>query len=373
MIRAMRFQLACLAFVCAALLQVGHRYKTDCPKNSNFAIEAVKPELQIAVDEKLELLYAVFALAEYPLLSKQSSSYKTAVYHQFQPYKEHQAVILAKKLMYRGFNFDYAVNWLYQHDELPELRKSSQVAFDFSQRPMNEDSLVMLRHALSDFHQTSGFGQFYQQQKPFFDEMISLAKQNMERDDLIPLIQGFFGVQEQGTYRVILSPLLHSGGFAINRPQAKEMFALVGPNGNKDSIPTFDQVFLEQDLVIHEFSHNYANPVVGEFMEELSKYRTILYEPFKEKVKEEGYASWEAYMYELMVRATTARIVADSYGYEEAKVLLDYEASVGFDKAIWLFMVLEEYTQNRHEYPQFADYMPALLKRLASKKAQLSE
>lgn len=198
--------------------------------------------------------------------------------------------------------------------------------------------------------------------------MVSGVRDSFSRKDIIQVIENYFGIKESAEYAVVLSPLLHSGGFTIEVADRHELYALVGPGGLKDSFPEFDKVFLEQDLVIHEFSHNYANPVVEQFMDETKKFEKDLFPAVREKVEQEGYATWEGFMFELIVRATTIRIVENMYGTEAATELTNYEISVGFEYVIEIVDELKIYEAQRDKYPTLAEFYPNIIRRLGEIK-----
>ena len=326
--------------------------------------QSTKTALKFRTDRNLETLYIAFLLADYPVVTPHESSYKLEVFKYFDQYREHDAIQILRKIMYQEFNFDYAVNWLYQHSDFPEFEKSRKIEYAFQDRLMNQDTLELFRKGLIKFYNETHCDSFLENQKDFLDEMTKNVRDSFERKDIIQVIEGYFGIEKNADYFVILSPLLHSGGFAIERTDKSQMFALIGPSGVKDSIPIFDKAFLEYDLVIHEFSHNYANPIVDEFMDETRQFEQALYTPIQEKLKNEGCGNWETFMYELIVRTTTIRIVENTYGKEAASELIEYEKSVGFEYVVELAELLKDYENNRDKYPTLRDFFPELIKGL---------
>lgn len=333
-------------------------------EDSSSIVQSDTTSLEFRTDRRVETLYIVFLLADYPLLTPFPNSYKTDALEYFGKYKNHNAVVLAKALVEKGFVADYAVSWLFQFSDFPEFARTGTVSFPFAKRPLPADSLELFRKELIRFYTETECEFFFKTQEGFYQTMVAAVRDSFSRKDIIPVIETYFGIKKSAEYEVILSPLMHSGGFAIERSDKNALYALVGPGAVKDSFPEFDKVFLEQDLVIHEFSHNYANPIVEQFMAETKKLEKDLFPAVREKVEQEGYASWESFMFELIVRATTIRIVENVYGTEAAAELIDYETSVGFEYVTAIADELKTYEAQRDKYPTLVEFYPNIIRRL---------
>ena len=340
----------------------------NCKNKGGSLVSPESSSVFFSTDKRIETLYFVFLLSDYPLVTTHSSGYKTSVLHYFDKYRDHQAVLLAKELTSKGFSFDYAVNWVYQHSDFPALEKSYEVSFPFHERKISPDSLERFREELVRFYHQTNCDGFFTVQHEFLEQMVDRVEGSFGKKNIIGVIEDYYGVKKDADYYVILSPLLHSGGFSIERSnlhdKKKELYAVIGPSGLKDSLPEFDKVFLEQDMVIHEFSHNYANPIVEKFIHQTASLEQAVYNPVKKKVKEEGYDSYEAFLYELIVRATTLRIVEIVYGEEEAEQLLEYEKSAGFASIEKVAEALKKYEKQRDKYPSLEEFFPEIINSL---------
>lgn len=337
----------------------------DLKKEDSTVLETSKnTELEISIDEKVEVMYYVFALTDYPLVSRHASTYKAAVLDYFKPYQQHKAVKIAKELFELGFGADFPISWIYQYDQLPELQKTAEVDFPFEL--IAADSLDLFRDALKEFYMDSDCKGFIASQQSFLDEMIQSTKDSITSNNIIEIIEDYFGVRKEASYTLVLSPLLHQGGFSVERMGKAQLYAVVGPNKIKDSIPQFDRVFLEQDMIIHEFGHNYTNPIIDQHYDQMIELGEVMFPLVKEAAAEEGYASWEAYLYELLDRSTTIRITESTYGHEAAEELLNYEKSVGFEHCELLLGALKEYEKQRDKYKKLGDFFPEIIRVLES-------
>jgi hypothetical protein len=320
--------------------------------------------LEFKIDKRLETLYFVYLLADYPLITRFDNAYKADAITYFAPHKDHKAVTLTRNLMERGFATDYAVNWIFQFSDFPEFKKNRWIDFPFDARPLNADSMSMLQKELINFYNEAKCETFFAREKDFLDAMVRDVRDSFTRKDIIDVITSYFGVTTEATFQVVLSPLLHSGGYSVERKDKKEISALVGPGSAKDGRPVFDKVLLEQDLVIHEFSHIFANRVVEIYEPQAEHLEAKIYPQVKEMTAEEGYASYESFMMELIVRATTIRIVEGVYGKEAAQELIDYEKSVGFGYVVDIGEELANYEKQRDKYRTFFDFYPVIITRL---------
>lgn len=332
---------------------------------ASFAAQpAEKSSLEFKVDKRLETLYYVFLLADYPLVTRFDNTYKADAKTYFQSYKDHQAVTLVRKLMENGFATDYAVSWLYQYSGFPQFKKQGSVNYPFEEMGLNKDSLELLHAALIDFYKTAKCDAFLAKEKSFLSTMIKNAEDSFSRKDVVKVIEDYFGVKSNAKFYIVLSPLLHSGGYSLERTDAHEVYALIGPGSSENGMPVFDKIFMEQDIAIHEFTHNYANIIVDLYMAQSKPLEPKIFPPVKDLVADQGYPDWKTFMYELLVRATTIRIAEKMYGKAAADELVEYEKSVGFQYVVEVCDELAKYETQRDKYPTMTDFYPVILKRL---------
>lgn len=321
--------------------------------------------IEFRIDKRIESCYIVFLLTgKYPVMTPFANEYKTDALAYFSKHKNHKAVWLADYLVQRKFYADYAVSWMLQHSDFPDFNKNYAINFPFEGRQLNADTLELFREEMINFYKDADCEQFFTAQQNFLEKMVASVRSDLTRQDLVKIIEDYFGEKKEAGYTVILSPLVHSGGFAVERTDKNELFAVIGPGGVQEGFPQFEKVYLEQDMIIHEFSHNYANPVTEKFMKKTRKFEAKLFPPVKEAVTNEGYADWESFITELIVRATTLRIVERTYGREAAEELLEYENYVGFIYVRDIADELKIYEAQRKKYPGFEHFYPQIVKRL---------
>ncbi|QFZ54231.1 DUF4932 domain-containing protein [Oceanihabitans sp. IOP_32] len=321
-----------------------------------------KSELKITIDERIETLYSVAFLDNYFLIGKHDNLYKQKLVKQLQPLKQHKAVQLFDSLS-KNHHFTYyrTVEWALQHSNFPEFRKINKNLGD------NQTLLEEFREELIKFNQDSLFQHYWEVVKPINEQIISQIKKSETIDELPIYLEKYYG-KKLSSYNLILSPLLHSGGFnseITDQNGKKEVYALIGPNGEIDFVPYFDKNYMETDMILHEFGHSFVNPLVEKYDIEIERLKSKYFtQKLEENAKLQGYGEWKYVFNELLLRATTIQIAQKHFGKEKANKLLEYEKSIGFELVEKILEILREYETNRNKYVDFDKFYPILIERM---------
>lgn len=203
--------------------------------------------------------------------------------------------------------------------------------------------------------------------KPINEQIISQIKKSETIDELPIYLEKYYG-KKLSSYNLILSPLLHSGGFnseITDQNGKKEVYALIGPNGEIDFVPYFDKNYMETDMILHEFGHSFVNPLVEKYDIEIERLKSKYFtQKLEENAKLQGYGEWKYVFNELLLRATTIQIAQKHFGKEKANKLLEYEKSIGFELVEKILEILREYETNRNKYVDFDKFYPILIERM---------
>lgn len=293
-----------------------------------------KSELNITIDERIETIYSIAFLDNYFLVSNHDNLYKSKLRKKLDALKNHKAVVLFDTLSKKhGFNFYKVTHWALQFGKFPELNKVREVAEPY---PFVEtDSEYLLKNFKKEFisfNQDSLFQEYLTEIKPLNEKIIDQVKESKTIQELPTYLERYYGT-ELGSYNLILSPLVHSGGFNAEFIEngKKEVYAIIGPNGEIDFIPYFDQDYLETDMILHEFGHSFVNPLMDKYDKEIESLKNQYFtKKLEQSGKNQGYKEWKYIFNELLLRATTIRITEKNFGTEKAKELLDYENQLDF-------------------------------------------
>lgn len=329
-----------------------------------------KSRLYVSVDERIETLYTIALYSDYFLINNHNNINKMELLKDnFKDLRKHKAVILFDSLS-RKYDFSYyrIIDWALVHSPMPEFRiiNSLPIKSPFVTAG-HEHLLEEFEEQFRYFAQDSLFVSYL---KNVSDNNSAIIKQVSDSETLmqIPMfLENFYG-KKLSSYNLILSPLVHSGGFnseVIDTKGKRMVYACVGPNGEIDFKPYFEREFIEMDLLLHEFGHSFVNPLMEQYRDRIQALKSLYYtKEFEMAAKKQGYSEWKYAFNEALVRATTILITEKQFGMEKAKDLLTYEKGIGFSLTESIVKIVSEnYIPSK--YKSFDIFYPQLLCRLA--------
>ena len=327
-----------------------------------------KSKLNITIDERIETIYSIAFLDNYFLVSNHDNLYKSKLNNKFKSLKSHNAVALFNTLSKKhGFNFNNVTDWVLQFGKFPKLNKVREVINPDSFDESKGDYLIQkFKKEFISFNQDSLFQAYLIEVKELNEKVINQVKQSKSIQHLPAYLEKYYGT-ELGSYNLILSPLVHSGGFNSKfiADEKNEVYAIIGPNGEIEHIPYFEKEYLEMDMILHEFGHSFVNPLTEKFQNEIETIKENYYtESLKKDGESQAYSEWKSLFNELVIRAITIRIANKNFGTEKAKELLDYEKSIGFSLVGNIVEILREYENDREKYSKLSEFYPILIERM---------
>ncbi len=338
---------------------------------SLMSVNCFPQKLNITIDERIETLYSVAYLSDYFLVNKHDNIFKQRLNEICKPLKNHKAVHLLDSLSANySFNYYRPIEWVLSFSQFSEFKKindkdSISAGFNSEKRRL----LSELKNELLNFHKDSLYQKYLSSVENYKAIVLSALNSSKSIKQLPGYLKEYYG-KSLMSYNLIVSPFVHSGGFNIeiqNTNQNKEVYAVIGPNGEVDFIPYFDKDYLEYDMILHEFGHSFVNPLLDKYSEDIEQLSQQYYtDNLKYAGKQQGYSKWKYVFNELLVRATTICIVKKYISLEKAEELLMYEKSIGFGLVELFVMYLEDYENNRNQYKTFDDYYHKLIQKLKS-------
>lgn len=351
----MKASILLLTFIISANL---FAQKSESKLNSEFVV----------VDERVELLYTIEYLAQSPFVSHHQTLVKWEIDDSLSRFSNHEAVLLFKEMEQQyGFTYYRPLNWLLQYSDFPNFEKQRE-AINCGELIKNEnvEYLEKFRKSLIDFYNVTNFHSFYSNHYDFYNKLLNNVIKSKTLNEIPHFLEIFYGTK-LNSYNVILSPLLHQGGYNLEYKNSNciEVFAIIGPNGELEFSPIFDKDFLEKDLMIHEFSHSFVNPLVEKYKDFIMGLETKYFnDSLQKSAKNEGYSDWIDVFDEMLVRSNTILITKENYGAEDANYLLNYELNSGFYLIPQILEIMEEYENNRQVYKKYDDFLPILIIKL---------
>jgi hypothetical protein len=319
--------------------------------------------LQVGVDERIELVTAIQLLAGYEYLTEAQIGYKDEVAKAFAAYKDHEVVQYYKAMS--GWFYGMPPLSLVLHYELPGFKQTIPYNYEDSavlRYSQKKDSLERFMQLAQDFYVKSNFHAFYTGHKTFYDKITAPIKAIADAHDFAGIMEQHFG-KKQAAYHIILSPLQMDAGFGpmLSGKKGNYLYAIVGPKGDSKDIPDFEGEILYNELVVHEFSHSFCNPMIDRFYDELEKDACLL-APITKAMKQQGYANWISCLYEHLTRANEILLNERIYGKATAQKLQEQMVKEHWKYLDGLVLLLRnEYLPNRKQYPSLAPFMPKVV------------
>jgi len=324
---------------------------------------SAKPTVKVKTDARVELIAVIQILTTgYPVVTPYDSSYKQQVRRYFGPFQNHRAVTLFLEIAQRGFNFSYPPTSMLYFSDVPTLKPQIDLPADFGKRAGGKEKLDEFIQALRDFAKDSNFESFYRNHRGLYDRLLSNAR-SKTKGLKVSMLEDYYGVK-QNSYQIILSPLLHDGGFGprVRREDGTyDIYSIDGPHQVENDLPIFGTPETFRYLVWHEFSHSFVNPLVEVAGDELKRFSPLL-EPITDQMKREGNRDWESVVKEHIVRAATVRFTYRELGKAAGDAALKNEVDRGYIYVPALCKRLESYETRRKRYPTLKSFLAEILK-----------
>jgi hypothetical protein len=217
--------------------------------------------------------------------------------------------------------------------------------------------------ALRDFARVTRFTDFFTAHRRTYRALERQVITELANTDITGAFERYYGARPR-SYHVVLSPLLHPGGFGarVKSPAGLEIYSILGPlRGLDGGLADFGAGATLRRLLWHEFGHSFANPLVDRHAGRVRR-AGALYAPVSAEMRRQAYGNWMVTVREHVVRAIVVRLVTLHAGEREGRRVLDEELSSGFAYIGALCRRLEEYDRNRDRYPTFDVFFPRLLR-----------
>ena len=316
--------------------------------------------VRVVVDPRIELMAVVQLLNDYLLITEYDFIYKRDARAYFSRFQDHPAVKIFGEMSQVDFSFDAVPKAMLALTDPPELELRVPFSDYVVKRAGGESQLNRFVEALRDFAQQSQFQTFFEAHEGTFKEVIDNTRSVVE--DAVAVLRGYSGMDLAGS-TVVLGMLLHHGGFAAmieHEIGDVEAYALIGPVGGQNGLPTFGSASHIESTTWHEFSHTFINPLTDQYANSITKY-AALYKPISEQMGRQAYPDWQITVNEHIIRAITIRLAYIEVGAAAGDHALEREKNIGFAYVEALAAELKEYETARDQYPTIADFYPQLI------------
>ncbi len=290
-------------------------------------------------------------------------AYRAALRAHFGPFRDHRAVQLAGQLGRAGFTFDAPVGWVLHLDER-SFRPRVEVPDYYAERAGSPERLAAYREALADFVRQAHLDDFLDAMAPLHEAELQRVERLLSTEALDDL-ESFYGSRGGAGYTLLVVPTLgpHHFGPTVAGPDGAEHFQVSNTlrHGSEAGL----RLALD-DLLLHEFGHPLAKPVVAAAGDRLERLGPVMLPPIEHAMREQAYPTWSLTFEEHLVRAVTCRLLRQAHGEEVGEGCLAREVHRGFWYTVPLYEALADYESQRDRYPTLVDYQRPLVRALES-------
>lgn len=234
--------------------------------------------IEVDINHTIETFMILRSLSkEDPLFKYRDSTYKgkPIMYEArktFAKYKNHQAVKETQKLLNSTSSTgDLILQGLLYFEELPST--SIKYEIDSDDWKNQKESLTDYIYILNQFYKDAKVDEFISKHSEFYNGAICEANSYLD-DNLIPTLEDYFGIKNEG-YKMIIIPNSPFGmGFGANTNSEKGsvFYQIISPaseikwneNTSYDTYGFSGEGAKEyyRDLVIHELCHPFVTPFI---------------------------------------------------------------------------------------------------------------
>ena len=326
-------------------------------------LDARPGAVRVTVDPRMELLGVVQILVkDYPIRSRYDFAYKREVLTDFSQYRDHRAVKMFEQLWVGGCGFDCPPTLMLYLSAPPRLRVKIPLPEELVRRAGGIEKVNEFYESLRQFALDTKFLDFFAENKRLYQQIISNERQKLEAIS-VGVVEDYYGAR-QHSYNIILSPLMHHGGFGprvARRNGTYDIYSIDGAAGAQNDSPFFGSREEFRYLIWHEFSHSFVNPIVDKYEEETDKYSPLL-RPIEAQMKKAAYPKWDVVVKEHLVRAVSVRLTYRELGEQAGATALEDEKGRGFAYVGDICERLKQYEADRKRYPTFASFYPEIIK-----------
>ena len=314
--------------------------------------------------ESVELMGLIWRMAGAPEYSK--CNVKTVVNSadvHFASMKNHQAIKLAAQYSKSNISYDAVTGYANQlifNDEGdlvfdPDYLEGSNSSFD---RWNNQQKYDMLA-AVNDFYKKSNFHEWFVSTRDEQQQAIASFKTVCNLD--YTWFDTFYGKTDKISSRIILSFMIggNNNGISLKRKDSTLLLTpVLGCLNQHSGNISFNG---DMNLIVHEFSHPYCNPLIEANWSSISAKSNEVFNEVRDIMVRQAYGNPITMMCETLVRSCSIRYMLSHNQKNLVNQRLEYEESKGFIMVRYLIKTLEEREIEAVQYASLADFMPVII------------
>lgn len=281
----------------------------------------------------------------------------------FASMENHQAVKLARQYYQQGIAYDAVTGYANQLiiNEFgmiffdSDYSEGSNASFDRWNSQQKNNMLV----ALNDFYEVSNFHEWFVSTQSEQQQAIASFKEVCNMD--YTWFDSYYGKNDNISSRIILSFMIgqHNNGISLKRKDGTLLLTpVLGCLTQYNETIRFGG---DMNLIVHEFSHPYCNPLIEDNWSSISSKAEAIYSRVASIMESQAYSNAMTMMCETLVRSSAICYMKSHNQNHLVSKTLAYEESNGFIMVRSLVKTLEKREQEAANYPTLADFMPVLI------------
>ena len=282
----------------------------------------------------------------------------------FASMRNHQAVTLAKQYRQQGICYDAVTgfaNQLIFNDEAnlifdPDYLEGSNAGFDDRWTDSQKNDMLA---AVNDFYKESDFQEWFASTRVEQQQAISSFKTVCDLD--YTWFDSFYGKNDKISSRIILSFMIgpNNNGISLKRKDGTLLLTpVLGCLNQFSENVTFNG---DMNLIVHEFSHPYCNPLIESNWSSISVKANEVYNEVRSIMESQAYGNPVTMMCETLVRSCAIRYMKSHNLENLVNQQLAYEENNGFMMVRYLVKTLEERENEAAQYSSLSDFMPVMI------------
>lgn len=320
--------------------------------------------------ETVELMGLIWRLAGAPEYNQcQIITVTNSADKYFASMKNHQAVTLAQQYHQQNICYDAVTGYANQlifneNGEIvfdPDYLAGSNSSFDNRWNSTQKNSMLK---AVNDFYKESNFHDWFVSTEEEQQQAIASFKNVCNLD--YAWFDSYYGKNDKIASRIILSFMIggHNNGISLKRKDGTLLLTpVLGSLSQNNGGVRFNG---DMNLIVHEFSHPYCNPLIDANWSAIATKANEVYSKVSYIMQSQAYGNARTMMCETLVRSSAIRYMISHNQKNMVNQTLAYEERNGFMMVRTLVNTLEKREQEASRYATLADFMPEIIEAVNS-------
>lgn len=337
--------------------------------SENFALEeevnmikGKSGNINVWIDPRIELLSSVYINGDNLYLNSTNSKYLEDMKEYFKPYSEYKVIDIFKKLHNEdGYSYNSSIISIMNLTNPPELKQNLDYNENFINKLGEEKNLKEFNDKLRDYAVATKFNKYYNKNKKSNEKFLETFNERIKGNNYVNDLEEYYGLK-QNSYNIVISNSIAQEDYNLsikNSEKSINAYAILGFKDLNKEVNEIEKDYFGQ-IVSHEFSHSFINPLTESHLNEINKYAE-LYNPIAGKMTSLNYLQWKTCVNEHIIRAVNARLIEIKKGNDASDKFIKSEEDKGFIYIRPICDLLKEYEKNKAKYKNIEEFYSEII------------